>query len=152
MPSRFLQEIPESLVEIHGGGIQKFSSSTLGAGGSFGTKGSVGTKGSFVNQRTGFSSAAGSSGVKPVLLSRGGAAADLPKAAFPGSRRNASQNGAVEQKFTAGDRIYHDSFGKGFIMSSVIENGREVVMVGFDSGKKSKFLPAYAPLEKISQD
>jgi DNA helicase-2/ATP-dependent DNA helicase PcrA len=55
-------------------------------------------------------------------------------------------------KFAPGDRVYHDSYGPGNIVSSVTENGRELVTVWFESGKTMKFLPDYARLEKIASD
>ncbi|MGM0432885.1 MAG: ATP-dependent helicase [Spirochaetota bacterium] len=54
--------------------------------------------------------------------------------------------------FAAGDRVYHDSYGPGSVVSSVTENGRELVTVWFETGRTMKFIPQYAPLEKIAQD
>lgn len=56
-------------------------------------------------------------------------------------------------KFTRGDRVFHDSYGSGYILSSRIEQGREVVEVSFDTGKgKMQFIAKYTPLEKIAND
>lgn len=57
-----------------------------------------------------------------------------------------------ETSFSAGDRIYHDQYGPGWITAAWVENGRELVTVRFETGKTMKFLPAYSPLEKIAQD
>ncbi|MDA3832103.1 MAG: hypothetical protein PF495_01775 [Spirochaetales bacterium] len=55
-------------------------------------------------------------------------------------------------KFAPGDHVYHDSYGSGNIVASVMENGRELVTVWFETGRTLKLLPKYAPLEKIAKD
>ena len=59
---------------------------------------------------------------------------------------------AAGAAFTAGDRVYHDDYGAGYISASKLEHGREVVSVMFDTGRSAKFITSYARLEKIAQD
>ncbi len=55
-------------------------------------------------------------------------------------------------EYAPGDRVFHDAYGNGYIVSSRIENGREMVVVGFDTGTRMQFITKYAPLEKIAKD
>lgn len=59
---------------------------------------------------------------------------------------------ASSAAYAAGDRVYHDQYGSGYITESSMENGREMVTVRFDTGKPAKFISKYARLEKIAQD
>jgi DNA helicase-2/ATP-dependent DNA helicase PcrA len=67
-------------------------------------------------------------------------------------QRERSPMPASAGMYAPGDRVYHDSYGPGSVVASVTENGRELVTVWFETGKTMKFLPQYAPLEKIAQD
>jgi len=62
------------------------------------------------------------------------------------------EEAAPEALFAAGDRVYHDEYGAGYITESRFENGREIVAVRFDTGQTAKFIPRYARLEKIAGD
>ncbi len=54
--------------------------------------------------------------------------------------------------YPAGTRVFHDDYGPGTVYNSG-KNGKEfIVDVYFDSGMKSRFLPEYTPLERISFD
>jgi len=56
-------------------------------------------------------------------------------------------------RFAPGDRVYHDEYGPGYVISSTVERGREMVSVRFDTGQTAQFIPRYtSSLEKIAGD
>ena len=57
----------------------------------------------------------------------------------------------TEALFAAGDRVYHDSFGEGIVVSCAPSNDDQMVTVAF-KGKHGikKLLLSYAPLEKLN--
>jgi DNA helicase-2/ATP-dependent DNA helicase PcrA len=51
-----------------------------------------------------------------------------------------------------GQKVYHDDYGSGIVVSKRY-NGDELVLdVRFESGRKGVFLPQYTPLEKLASD
>ncbi len=62
------------------------------------------------------------------------------------------QAAAQEGEYARGDKVYHNEYGTGYVMSSRMQSGREMVVVRFESGGEKTFLPKYAPLEKIAKD
>ena len=171
MPSRFLRELPMEYVKIEG--TPPFGSG-FGAGSGFGTGSGFGAGyGSGFGSRTEPSYSTGSSyGKAPSKASnasRGGTQRsgagrnpgfgkqiqiDSPKFNKSGFKAsdNDSPKGVSSALYTAGDRVYHEQYGSGYITESSMENGREVVTVWFDTGRTAKFIPKYARLEKIAQD
>lgn len=69
-----------------------------------------------------------------------------------GYEKPGKSSGKDEGEFSTGERVYHDEYGAGYVMSSVIEKGRETVVVQFETGRKGTFITRYARLEKIAQD
>lgn len=128
MPSRFLKELPMEYVEIRGKVPFEYShlapaqSSSMGSGYSLGSGHGEDAQS---HQRSPFA--------ERIMRDR---------------ESDPAQRGV----YAPGDRVYHDSYGNGNVVSSVIEHGREVVTVWFETGKTMKFLPQYAPLEKIAND
>jgi DNA helicase-2/ATP-dependent DNA helicase PcrA len=51
-----------------------------------------------------------------------------------------------------GQKVYHDDYGSGIVISKR-ESGEELVLeVRFESGRTGRFLPQYTPLEKLASD
>lgn len=56
-----------------------------------------------------------------------------------------------DSEFNAGDMVYHDDYGSGFIIK-VTDNGKHnLVLVKFETGQVKQFIPEFASLEKISR-
>ena len=137
-PSRFLGEVPESLLDwrrlaeaappppARGWG------SSDGAAGSFGAGRPGGGAGA-----TGGSAAAGS----------GGGRRPLPNSPFAGRGRPAARP-VVELK--SGDRVTHDSFGLGVVVATagVGDSAEATIDFGANAGTK-RLLLRYAPVEKL---
>lgn len=123
MPSRFLREIPLEDITIQGGSEQDMHNPGLG-------------------------------NVIPFSPSRrktGSARTDWGKRIAP-PKAQANDDGGKPCTFAAGDAVYHESYGSGWVVDARMENGRELVTVQFESGRQAKFLPAYSPLEKVARD
>ena len=141
MPSRFLRELPMEYVKIEGTPPFEF-----GFGSTYDKAPSKSFTASRVeNHQSGAGRNPGFG--KQIKL-------DSPKHKKSGfnTTENESSKGVSSAVYTAGDRVYHEQYGSGYITESRMENGREVVTVWFDTGKSAKFIPKYARLEKIAQD
>jgi len=157
MPSRFLRELPMEHVKIEGTPPFGFG---FGSGSGFGSD--------FETPYTAESSFTDDPGKQFDALHAGnrrsgtgrnpgfGKQIQLDPPKHKSSRfktgSDESSKGASSAVYTAGDRVYHEQYGSGYITESSMENGREVVTVWFDTGRTAKFIPKYARLEKIAQD
>lgn len=54
--------------------------------------------------------------------------------------------------FPLGQRVYSDNYGAGEVVQVKDRNGKEIIDVRFDSGRKATFISQYASLEKIGND
>ncbi|UWE12671.1 DNA helicase PcrA [Actinacidiphila bryophytorum] len=120
-PSRFLEEIPESLIEWKRTGAAPSAagspaskaasslSSTVGAGGGFGRRG--GASGGFATRR--------SAGDRPVI------------------------------SLSVGDRVTHDQFGLGTVVAVTGQPGDEKATIDFGDERPKMLLLRYAPVEKL---
>ncbi|MFJ4671718.1 DNA helicase PcrA [Kitasatospora purpeofusca] len=134
--SRFLEEIPETLVEWkRTGGAPAPAARGFSSGSSWGGRSSGGSGGS------GGSSRGGSS--------RGTAAAS-PKAGWGQSARRAGA--AVEREVVAlavGDRVTHDTFGLGTVVATAGVGDKAQATVDFGTEGRKQLLLRYAPVEKL---
>ncbi|MFE6749270.1 DNA helicase PcrA [Kitasatospora purpeofusca] len=135
--SRFLEEIPETLVEWkRTGGAPAPAARGFSSGSSWGGRSSGGSGGS------GGSSSRGGS-------SRGAAAAS-PKAGWGQSARRAGA--AVEREVVAlavGDRVTHDTFGLGTVVATAGVGDKAQATVDFGTEGRKQLLLRYAPVEKL---
>lgn len=172
MPSRFLQEIPESLIEWRQSpgevtGRGGTASRALNAGRAPGAGGSSGaswsrnrdSQVSFGAGGTGGSSAAVSepaSGNMQSALDKWRERKRLAKEAqaagggFPNTIvGNIRDNGDLE--LALGDRIRHDEYGEGRVNAVTGAGSKRVAHVTFDSVGERKLLVKLAPIEKLSE-
>ncbi|MBL3682791.1 ATP-dependent helicase [Leucobacter aridicollis] len=172
MPSRFLQEIPESLIEWRQSpgevtGRGGTASRALNAGRAPGAGGSSGaswsrnrdSQVSFGAGGAGGSSAAVSepaSGNMQSALDKWRERKRLAKEAqaagggFPNTIvGNIRDNGDLE--LALGDRIRHDEYGEGRVNAVTGAGSKRVAHVTFDSVGERKLLVKLAPIEKLSE-
>jgi DNA helicase-2/ATP-dependent DNA helicase PcrA len=136
MPSRFLQEIPASLIDWRQspgdvnsrGGMQSRALNARRAGGS----------GS--GDRFGVKQLPGRESLKPLSTA-------MDK--FP-NRVTAKMRDNGDLELTAGDRIRHTDFGEGRVDAVTGEGAKRIAHVRFDSAGQKKLLIKVAPIEKIS--
>ncbi|MFJ8432672.1 DNA helicase PcrA [Kitasatospora sp. NPDC094019] len=132
--SRFLEEIPETLVEWkRTGGAPAPVARGFSSGSSWGGRSSGGSGGS---------SRGGSA--------RGGAAAASPKAGWGQSARRTGA--AVEREVVAlavGDRVTHDTFGLGTVVATAGVGDKAQATVDFGTEGRKQLLLRYAPVEKL---
>ncbi|CAH0165031.1 ATP-dependent DNA helicase UvrD1 [Microbacterium oxydans] len=139
MPSRFLQEIPASLIDWRQspgdvnsrGGMQSRALNARRAGG-FGGSGS--------GDRFGVKPLPGRESLKPLSTA-------MDK--FP-NRVTAKMRDNGDLELTAGDRIRHTDFGEGRVDAVTGEGAKRIAHVRFDSAGQKKLLIKVAPIEKIS--
>ncbi len=159
-PSRFLQEIPEELVDVRGNvqGRSQGRGAVAGAGHSF--------SGQFGPRRT------YGGGQSRGLYQRGPSTASAkpsfgrdPMKELPGLQKfqkkygtthgaadgRLSAHGGKEEQFTyaLGDRVHHMSYGPGHVIEVKMHDGKEIVKVRFDTGKMTILIAEYSGLEKI---
>nr|BEK66318.1 DNA helicase PcrA [Kitasatospora purpeofusca] len=131
--SRFLEEIPETLVEWkRTGGVPAPAARGFSSGSSWGGRSSGGSGGS---SRGG---------------SARGAAAASPKAGWGQSARRAGA--AVEREVVAlavGDRVTHDTFGLGTVVATSGVGDKAQATVDFGTEGRKQLLLRYAPVEKL---
>ncbi|MEK2489550.1 DNA helicase PcrA [Kitasatospora purpeofusca] len=131
--SRFLEEIPETLVEWkRTGGAPAPAARGFSSGSSWGGRSSGGSGGS---SRGG---------------SARGAAAASPKAGWGQSARRAGA--AVEREVVAlavGDRVTHDTFGLGTVVATSGVGDKAQATVDFGTEGRKQLLLRYAPVEKL---
>ena len=121
-PSRFLDEIPDDLVELAGQRMAEGHGRPGDAGSGLGGAGNIG------GGRFGRGRGSGRYGNGRLMDSRS-AAAGLPLA-----------------RFKTGDDVEHASFGEGVVLS--VEPGNLVVVRFTSDGSERKFMADYAPLTK----
>ncbi|GAA3027616.1 DNA helicase PcrA [Kitasatospora albolonga] len=119
--SRFLEEIPETLVEWKRTGA------------------------SAVPASRGFSSSGGSGGFGG--RKSGGAAASSPKAGWGQSARRVTEKEVVA--LAVGDRVTHDSFGLGTVVATSGVGDKAQATVDFGGAGRKQLLLRYAPVEKL---
>ena len=148
-PSRFLSEIPESLIEWENtgsfsSGMGGFSSSGYGSGGfgggyssGFGSGGSSGASrgsGSYESSRGSRSSSRS-----------GSASSSSPVAGFPNRIRPNREVITV----AVGEKVSHESFGLGTVTEVNGVGDKTVAVVDFGSLGAKRLLLRYAPIEKL---
>ena len=141
IPSRFLKEIPEELIEDVGGGVVLGRGRFGGAGSAWGERYREGLNGS-----AGGGSAARS---ERELRERG--------AAFPGMERvkalvtagePAASTGAETLGLLAGDEVVHARFGQGVVTYVEGEGPDARAEVRFAEGRERRFILALTPLRR----
>lgn len=60
--------------------------------------------------------------------------------------------GEVSDGWRLGQRVLHDDFGVGTVVKKWYNGGELALDVRFDTGRMGRFIPAFTPLERISQD
>ncbi|KOV20849.1 ATP-dependent DNA helicase PcrA [Streptomyces sp. XY431] len=134
--SRFLEEIPETLVEWkRTGGAPAPAARGFSSGSSWGGRSSGGSGGSGGSSRGG---------------SARGAAAASPKAGWGQSARRTGA--AVEREVVAlavGDRVTHDTFGLGTVVATAGVGDKAQATVDFGTEGRKQLLLRYAPVEKL---
>lgn len=148
-PSRFLTEIPASLIEWESTGTLSAEALTAASGGhgagDFGSSYGGGfTGGSYGGGFTGGSSSFRSSSAAG-RSSSSRAASKSPGTGFPNRIR---PNREVVQ-VAAGDRVSHDSFGLGTVIEVKGSGDKTVAVVDFKSLGTKRLLMRYAPVEKL---
>ncbi|WP_329488056.1 DNA helicase PcrA [Kitasatospora sp. NBC_01246] len=130
--SRFLEEIPDTLVEWKRTGAASVPASRgYSSGSSWGGK------------------SAGSGGSSRGA-SRGAAATASPKAGWGQSARRSGT--AVEREVVAlavGDRVTHDTFGLGTVVATAGVGDKAQATVDFGTEGRKQLLLRYAPVEKL---
>ncbi|MFC8453687.1 DNA helicase PcrA [Kitasatospora sp. NPDC057223] len=127
--SRFLEEIPETLVEWKRKGAAAVPASRGSFSGSSGSGGFT----------------AGSSGSRGS--SRGAGAAASPKAGWGQSARRVVEREVVG--LAVGDRVTHDTFGLGTVVATSGVGDKAQATVDFGSTGRKQLLLRYAPVEKL---
>lgn len=143
IPSRFLNEIPESLVVSEGTGtgsashLSSAGASRLGYGG----YGALDAK-RMRNNAYGGAVRKGTGRNANIILD--------PVTAFP--QKKEVESTTESGTFTLGDRVYHDAFGEGEVQNIKTIRGKEMVDVRFATGKITTFFSNSAALEKLARD
>ncbi len=162
-PSRFLQEIPEEYVTfqgslgreaLFGGGFGGNQESRYGA-----TRRSYGGAGFQGGNSQGYGNSYGNSRRYGSSQTERGAsmgANKRPKKNLsfgrdPVAELIAKQSGTQDIEFTysVGDRVYHMSYGSGYVIEVKLHDNQEIVKVKFDTGKITILIAEYSGLEKI---
>lgn len=125
LPSRFLDEIPDGLVDWQG----------------VKTRVGLGRGGASASRQIG-------AGGQSAGADRSGSASAKPKISWPGALTTEVRNneGLV---VVAGDRIRHSRFGEGTVRDTTGSGAKLVAEVEFDDGSRKKLLVKIAPIEKI---
>ncbi|MGW4897659.1 DNA helicase PcrA [Kitasatospora sp. NPDC004240] len=129
--SRFLEEIPDALVEWKRTGAAAMPGSRFGS----------------PSSRTGSAGGSRSSGASGFSgTGRGGAAAS-PKAGWGQSARRATEREVVA--LAVGDRVTHDTFGLGTVVATAGVGDKAQATVDFGTEGRKQLLLRYAPVEKL---
>lgn len=93
-------------------------------------------------------------GTGSVLLKKGlnGTPVPPPKPAKGLESPAACPEADASKSFPLGQRVYSDNYGAGEVVQVKDRNGKEIIDVRFDSGRKATFISQYASLEKIGND
>ncbi len=57
---------------------------------------------------------------------------------------------SISESYSRGDRVYHDDYGSGVVMSIEPKNGENCIKVVFETGRNAVFLEKYCRLEKLA--
>ncbi|GAA4852533.1 DNA helicase PcrA [Kitasatospora terrestris] len=134
--SRFLEEIPDSLVQWKRTGAASAPPSRL-TGGSYGSYGGS----------SGGSGSGGSGGSRGGGRMSGGGAHAAPKAGWGKSARTVADRDVVA--LAVGDRVTHDTFGLGTVVATQGVGDKAQATVDFGSAGRKQLLLRYAPVEKL---
>jgi DNA helicase-2/ATP-dependent DNA helicase PcrA len=133
-PSRFLEEIPDHLIDW------KRMGSSFGGGPSAGVRAGSGTGGGRAGSGT------GGGGTMP-------SAASSVLSPGRGANRFATRRPGVRERevvaLSVGDRVTHDSFGLGTVIAVKGTGDNAEVTVDFGEEKPKRLLLRYAPVEKL---
>ena len=131
MPSRFLQEIPSTLIDWRQ------------------SPGDVNSRGGIQSRAlNGRRTPSDRWGVKPLQAGGGLKPKSTAMDKFPGLVTNKMRdNGDLE--LSAGDRIRHDDFGEGRVDAVTGEGAKRIAHVRFDSAGSKKLLIKVAPITKL---
>lgn len=136
-PSRFLDEVDPSLVNVQG--IRPNSLNSQGYQGFS----SLGEK--RIEQQSSISPSWGSSG-GPLIQQGFGSKAKT----FSMKTTHSEPDGGV--LFPVGQRVYSESYGEGEVVNVRPNGDREVIEVRFSGGRKATFISKFAQLEKIGSE
>ncbi len=139
IPSRFIDEIPSSLVDAEGihTGTARGTSGYNGYGSLEAKRRQKITSGGVLQRGTGRNA--------NIIL-------DPVKHFTPKHQETQSSDSRSSNTFALGDRVYHDAFGEGEVQNIKTIRGKEMVDVRFATGKISTFFSDRAPLEKLARD
>ncbi|MFB9775277.1 DNA helicase PcrA [Brevibacterium otitidis] len=160
-PSRFLGEIPDSLIEWENTGTlsaEALTAASGGYGGGYGSGGYGSGYGSGGYDSGGFGGNSSGSGYR-------GGSSDSSGFRASSAPRPRSTSGASQQPGTGfpnrirpnreviqvavGDRVSHDSFGLGTVLEVKGSGDKTVAVVDFKSLGTKRLLMRYAPIEKL---
>ncbi|MCW2288540.1 ATP-dependent DNA helicase PcrA [Leucobacter luti] len=166
MPSRFLQEIPEGLIDwrqspgevtSRGGTASRALNASARPGAGYASRGSRSTESavSFGSNSSGAAAVSepASGNMQSALdqwreRKRAAKAAQAAGGGFPNTiGAGARDNGDLE--LTAGDRLRHDDYGEGRVTSVTGAGTKRIAHVVFDSVGERKLLVKLAPITKL---
>ncbi len=139
MPSRFLQEIPASLIDWRQ------------SPGDVNSRGGMQSRALNARRQGGFGGSGGGSdrfGVKPLPGRESLKPLSTAMDRFP-NRVTAKVRDNGDLELTAGDRIRHVDFGEGRVDAVTGEGAKRIAHVRFDTAGQKKLLIKVAPIEKI---
>jgi DNA helicase-2/ATP-dependent DNA helicase PcrA len=141
IPSRFIKEIPEELIEEAGAQYGGYTSY-----GSFGRSSHGLSLGGGDTRRYG-ASGFNKAGSKNVSSSRANPGIGLDGKAVPQpAAKPAEKSGG---RFSLGDKVYHTKFGNGTIVSMEGSGSNLTLKVAFNQGGIRSFIAELAPLKRI---
>lgn len=171
LPSRFLREIPENLMELSSfgeTGMGRAQRGDFGAsfgsgrdnygagygGGYSGGYGYQGSKNSGTGTKGGYGSgySSGSSSTKPSFGRAITSAADVKNIASPllnKAQSNLPKKTGGDKNFNIGERVFHKKFGEGSVQKLEETNGRKVIEISFDNTGVKRFVLDYVELSRI---
>lgn len=144
LPSRFLNSIPENLIQV----IENPSAGSIGAGFSAGRRSGENprweSKPTWVSKirikDSPRSCASSGKSAESIFASS--------SAISTGGKKPAAAAGLPAQKFKANDPVAHPLWGTGLVLESLIEDGEEVVRVRFEKGGDKKLIVSLSKLKK----
>lgn len=142
-PSRFLDDIPSTLVQSEGRGFG-FSPAMFPSRGTpngYAGYGALDAK-RMRNNAYGGAVRKGMGRNANIILD--------PVRDFSSKEKHVESQGGGN--FSLGDRVYHDSFGEGEVQNVKVIRGKEMVDVRFVTGKITTFFSNSAALEKLARD
>lgn len=157
--SRFMDEIPEELVQTAGKKVRvsdSFTGRQRGFGASFDTDG-FGMAGGFGVSRASGRSTAGNSGTVAGTGGLGGTGSGPgivtgPGKAVFGRMAEASDSGggkAAGSDYKVGDQVVHKKFGVGKISAVILDKGDQILEIDFRNSGMKRLVAAFANLVKL---